>query len=202
MRPTRGIALVTVLLLTSVVIMMVVSLLYLSRSRAFSSRQFHERTLCLYVAEGGINAALQALSLDRDWQEGFSEQGMTQVPGQYSMQFFDGVGTPERDDSVNNLLGTAAADSYHGEGTVPPGSALLIAIARVGTSERRIEVLVGSPSSVSFNKAMLASGDISLLGNVDILGIQTLLGREETNAGVHSNASDGSISWQQKFAER
>ncbi len=190
----RGIALITVLLMTSVLAIMLLSLIYASRQRSFTARQFQEKTAALYVAEAGVEAALNALEADNAWIEGFDQEPMEKGPGSYTLEFVEG--DPDPWESVNNLAGTAAVDSHLGSSTVPPRSALLVVTGRVGTTTRRIQVLVRGGSSPLAQQALLASGKVHLNGDIAVRGLKTLTGFEEVEAGIHTNSLSESIVWQ------
>lgn len=200
MRSTRGIALITVLLLTSVLSMMLFTLLFVSRQGSMTSRQYQERTLALYVAESGLAAAQSALREDNGWLEGFDQEPMERVRGSYTITFVEG--TPDPWESVNNLQANVAADSHHGPATVPPRSALLVCIARVGTTQSRVEVLLRGSNAPLAQRALLASGKVEMHGNVFINGVKTLAGLEELEAGVHSNSPTETVTWQGSSGEQ
>lgn len=57
----QGLALVTVLVMSTVMLMMVLSLYLASRGSLFASLQLQRRTAALYVAEAGLAETMEAL---------------------------------------------------------------------------------------------------------------------------------------------
>lgn len=63
---------ITVFLLTSVVLLMVISLLALARRDSFQTKTQLDRVAARLVAEAGLSHAMQQLSADPEWIDGFA----------------------------------------------------------------------------------------------------------------------------------
>ncbi len=193
-KSVRGFALISTLLFLGILFMMSLSMVVMSRHRVFSGLTQHHKSQALYLAEAGLAKSQVALEADLDWAgEPATESqpnGTGQVdgiPGSYEVHF----GT-DRNGSVNNIGQSAAADSYRGEETVPPNTALLIVTATVSGHSYTLEALVRGKGSVGYmSDAILASGKIRAKGDLKIDGIAALDDAKEVDGSMQSNHTDG-----------
>lgn len=193
----RGMALITVLLMTSVLFLMVLALIVALRGELFTSGQELNRTSALYLAEAGLADAMDALETNPTWS-GVTNQAIPGVRGSYTVEF--GSAAPfTSEQSVNNLGGAGWAESHRGPSTVPPNSALLIVRARVNGVERVLEATVTRGNSLpKLDDPLLTSGRIYLAGNVTVDGIKALDDNTPVAAGIHSNmggSANDVINW-------
>lgn len=193
----RGIALISVLLMTSLLLLMVLSLYISARGGLFGSVVHERQVACLNVAEAGLADAMDALETSGfALTSGPLSGTLPGVRGSWEVNFRDsGPYTPL--DSVNNLSGAAAADSYRGAGSVPPHTALIVVQARVADNTRVVEAMVSrSSTGVNTNNAIQVGGTLSMAGDVEVDGIQSFDDLTEVPGNIHSNAASGTaISW-------
>ncbi len=181
-----GFALIYLLLLSAVIAIVLVALLSVSQSQIHQSRHARDRAQALLTAESGLAVVIAELERDSGWSAGFDGKALPGGWGSYSA-VFSGPTTSSGTVCINNLMGDVAVDSYHGPGTVPPRSALLVVTGKAGISERTIEALVVSGSSLPEAVAVAASGRIDLRGNAEVTGVTSLLDPTPMPVLVHSN---------------
>lgn len=182
----RGFALIYLLLLSVVIAMILAALMTVSKGQIFRTRHGVDQTRALLAAESGLAAAMSELERNPSWNTGFSDELLPNGLGTYSATFSPAASATDQD-CINNLSSDTPAPSYHGVDSVPPRSALLVVKGRSGTSEKTIEALVVTGSSLSDSLAMAASGSISMRGDVQIKGIRSLLDPTEVPVNVHTN---------------
>ncbi|MEW6279275.1 MAG: pilus assembly PilX N-terminal domain-containing protein [Candidatus Eremiobacterota bacterium] len=191
-----GIALVTVLIMTSVLLMMVLALYISSRGGLFSTMNHQRRLKALYVAEAGLADTMEALEGAGFGPVG-SLTGTLPDGGTWQVNFND-TGPPYTDmESVNNLTVGGAAESYRGLNSVPPYSALVVVRARVGGVDRVLEAIVSRGTApVNVTNAMQGTGNVLMIGDVAVDGIKALNDNTPVPGRIHSNASSGvAIKW-------
>ena len=190
MKSRRGIALISCLMLLTILLMMV---------GASTIRFFGERTLGIgsqswlaahYAAQAGLAVALSELSQNPAWATNTSanlHQGSS-----YEIQFGAGA-------SVNNLANDSPTTGPRGPGTVRGNSAYLVIQGKHGLSTRRLEAVVvkGMPGLVS-RSAIRASGNITLSGSITINGVLSITNASIIPADLVSNSAAneaGVIRW-------
>lgn len=194
----RGAALMAVLLATLLLFVMVKALVVLTHSKSYQARLHYQQLQAHYLCEAAVARARAELDEDPDWDEGFDEEALPGIDGTYSVRFHTGPGlSVGANDSVNNMRGKALVAGPRGDETVPPHSAELIVTARVGTTERRVRVLLRKGGTI-LPYALSASNRIKLKGPARINGIKSRASMTPTDAEVHSNAPGGAnvITWQ------
>ncbi len=170
-------------------LVMVLGLFATTRGQFSLSRNYSGQTACLYVAEAAIADAIQELRQNAGWNAGFNGKPMQNSPGQYWVTF-NTTGPPYSNlQSVNNMGNSAAAANYRSPTGVPARSVSLVVRARVGTTERVVEVILCRGGDLELNHAMLAEQGIAMQGDVLIDGIAGLSDATRVNANVHTNVS-------------
>ncbi len=190
MRERRGIGLAVVLILGLILFTLLKALVYLSASGAFNSRQHLEKTSALFLLEAGVADALTQFEQDSGWTDGFQDKGLSDMPGTYSVNFNTSGADFQPDDSYNNLQGTSPMDGFRGEGSVPPGAAEVVVVARMGTTERRVRVVLSDRPASTGYLGMAGNGNISLRGNVNVNGINSFSEGLPTRVNIQSNRAD------------
>ena len=111
-RRRRGLALVTVLLITIPLVMMLTAALSLVGHGTFTSLTYQDRMEAFYAAEAGVVYAIEQLEA----------QGNTWQPSSVTVEMPNGRCSFELgfSPSVNNLENPTAVDGPRGAGTVPP----------------------------------------------------------------------------------
>lgn len=193
-----GVALITVLLMSSILLMMVIALYISLRGSLFSSMGHMRRTSALYVAEAGLADTMQWLE-DANFVSPTAPLTGTLASGGTWTVTFNNLGPPYTSlESVNNLENAAGAvDSFRGPATVPPSSALIVVVARMGGVERVLEAIITrGGASVNVSNAIQTSGHLVMQGDVEIDGIKSLDDSTAVPGNLHSNATSGtSILW-------
>jgi hypothetical protein len=195
MKKPAGIALITTFMLLSVLAIMTLSLVYLSRDQALSSVTYSARRAAQGSAEAGIAHALSEMSQDRGWNTGFSDRPTRWETGTFSCEFGNPAGPYVEGTSINNLEGEAAAHGPDGPNTIPPRTGYLLMEGSARGHKVTIEAFVGDRELPQVKTAVLAESEIEFVGETDIRGLENLDG-EKTSGDVHSNQPDGmGIHW-------
>lgn len=192
----RGIALVSVLMMSSLLLIMVIALFLASRGSLFGTMENQRRVQALYVAEAGLAETMAYLE-DNAFTSPPTLSGSLPAGGTWNVRFKTG-GPYGPDDSVNNLTNAASfADSHRGPASVPPASALIVVTATVGGVDRTLEAIVTRGAVTgSFSNAIQSSGMLNLGGDVAIDGITSLTDSTPVPGNLHSNKASGpTISW-------
>lgn len=189
MRTKKGFALVYFLLITSVVVIVISTLFTLSQRQLFTTRNGLDRTRALFAAEAGLSVAMAELERDASWVSGFNEEKLPSGQATYSLSF-DGNNSLS---CINNLSSSVAADSYHGPSTVPPHSALLVVTGRSGLVTRTIEALIVPGIGLSSNSGILASGHVTLGGDIAVEGREDTVEGTQLPVDIHSNSEDTTV---------
>ena len=188
----RGFALAYFLIVGVLIVMLTGAVLVLGREGLRATRGGVDGNRALAAAESGLAVLIAELERDPEFDGSFSEEPTPENTARYSSQFASPA-SAGMNDCVNNLLGATAVDSYHGPGTVPPHSALLVVTGRSGTSRRVVEVLVVSGLSVQVDQAITATGTIDMSGNVVVNGWKSLLDPSPVPASFHTNSQDSGV---------
>lgn len=183
MQKRQGFALITVLMMSTVLLLMVLSVIALARTDSFQAKGHHDRVAARYVAEAGLAQARQLLQADESWDEGFSDQESAFKRGVFRLKFHKAGAVVEKDDSINNLGGSSAIPGPLG--LVPPRSALLQVTGTVGGYSETVTAVVSRRFQLPPATPMTASGVIDLAGPVRVDGIAGIAG-EAVTAGLHS----------------
>lgn len=194
----RGIALISTLLLCSILLVMVMAMVTVSRQQSFGASQHANKLAALYVAESGLALAADQLSQTPGWTTGWTDEPTVGGRGTFTIRFNTTGVNIQPDESVNNLGGAAAVDGPRGADTVPPHTAVIVVVARAGGAERRVEAVLARGTVLTEMSPLLSSGLIDLRGGLQIQGIRSLEDTEEVDAGIHSNRAGGpgaTIAW-------
>jgi hypothetical protein len=211
MKGRRAFAIAIVLFL--VVILMMLSGVLVERVRFGARFQLEGRdeAQAMWAAQSGINYAMAQWSADRSWSANVLNHALPGSDATFSIQFSPSA-------SVNNLNKQVPADSELGPATVPADRAYLVVDGQANGQTQRLCAIVG-PGSVNTlavaANAVLATGDISLDGFINIRGqrstddaspidanlvstsstsvIQATSGSVQVNGRVQSNGPSGSI---------
>lgn len=199
MRP-RAFALIYQMLVTIVVLMLVGAILISTRYQVFSSQTDLSNLRAQYAAEAGVSMAIAQLSDNRTWAGPFNRQPLPGGGGCYSLRFAAPAAAGPLD-SVNNLNGDTAVDSYLGPGTVPPHTALLVVEGWSGVHHRVVEAFIAGGGQWIQDAALASAGKIDLRGRVYIDGYASLRSVTPVDAGIHSNHPGGAdaIRWQEIY---
>lgn len=189
-RGKRGIALITTLLLLTIMMMMMGSSIIRTFGETILGRGASSMVSAQYAAESGLALAMSRLAANHAFASNIS--GTMSNGATYLVSFGPGG-------SVNNLGSDTAQSGPRGAGTVAGRSAYLVVYGRDGNRERRIEAVVkeGLPR-LPLRSAILASGNITLVGDVQIGGVTSLEDATPVSADLVSNAGSnqaGQIQW-------
>lgn len=195
----QGIALVTVLLMSGILMMMVAALFASVRGGLFNARTASNQEACLNVAEAGLADAMTELEADNSWTAGFTQKSTVWGSGEYTVQFYTGTGMPGLDDSVNNLESGSVRPSPLGN--VPPYSALIVSVGSVRGASRRVEALVRG-GGADIVAPLVSSGRLDFRGGLKVDGIESLQSNVPIDVEVHSNKTGPGtlLTWQKLLA--
>jgi len=168
---------------------LITTLLTMSRNQLFVSQQSLAQQQALYAAEAGLAIAMAELEKDPTWVAGFSDQPLPSGNFSFSLSFASDPSTATSRESINNLGGLASVASYHGPGTLPARNALLIVTGRSGLAQRTIEAQVVYGSRLPKDLAISSTGKIELDGNIKIGGHPTLYDPSGVAVDLHTNSS-------------
>jgi hypothetical protein len=192
----RAIALVSVLLLSSLLLVLVMGVVRGVTTQGWSAGGHLDKIAAGYVAEAGLSQVLTQLNADRSWRTGFSHQKTHWAGGTYTVQFRD-TGPFQPNDSVNNLDSDAPRTGP--KGNLPPRCAYVVVVGQVGMVQRVLEAVVAPKTLLATGGPLLAQGPIELHGNVEATGLESYAGAP-TQVRLHSNFAGASgsptISWQ------
>lgn len=192
----RGFALIYQLLATAVVVMLVGSLLTVSRYQVFSAQNSLDSLQAQYAAESGVATVMAQLSQNPGWSGAYTAEPVGSGGATFNFRFAAGQ-------SVNNIPGSTAVDSFLGTASVPAGSALVVVEGNYRGVRRTVECFVVGGGDWIPDDAVAASGKILMKGNVVVDGYDSLRGLGVVSAGLHSNQAGGAqaISWQGTSSE-
>lgn len=189
-RGDRGLALVTVLLFSVVLLMMVIALYRAVQGELFVSQNFRDLNAATFLAEAGVMEAVAELEADPAWTEGFENRTVVGVPGTFTVVFNTSGSSFSPHESVNNSDGSTG-DNYRGIGMVPPGYVSVVCTAQVGTQSRTLEALVHLGGDVyPADSALVSSGKIDMRGDIAVDGRAAIGDPTRVAGDVHSDLSD------------
>lgn len=198
----RGIALITTLMMTGLLALMITSVVRAVHGGTSITKNYHDQVAALYVAEAGLADVMSRLEIDGTWVDGFNKERMPHRPGTYTVRFNTSGTDFEPWHSVNNIAGLTAADGPRGPGSVAPGTAYVVVVARVGAVDRQLEAFLNSTGVINVEYPLMTSRTIDLRGEVEITGLKNLRSYERVAAGIHSNGRghDGepTIKWRKR----
>lgn len=192
----RGLALSIVLLMMTVLLILAITLIALSRRQTLSVLDYQRETLAVHAAEAGLARALKNLQMHSDWNQGFDREPLLGGEATYSVHFT--TSTPfGSEDSFHNLLGTTPVQGVRG--SVPPGCIWLTSIGRSGTSARTIDAILSRPGLPGLSAGLLGTGRIRLRGQLSIDGQDTPQsppGPGDLHSNFQGATGEPSISWE------
>lgn len=192
----RGIALISVLMMSSLMLLMVLCLFLASRGSLFGTMENQRRLQALYVAEAGLAETMAYLE-DNAFTAPANLSGSLPSGGTWSVRFVSGPPFTQ-DDSVNNLTNAGSyAASHRGGTSVPPASALIVVTASYAGVERQLEAIITRGTVAGgFANAIQASGTLHLGGDVSVNGVTSLTDSTPVPGNLHSNKASGpTITW-------
>ncbi len=203
-RKKRGMLIIFSLLFTIILLIMVGSVLTLTRQGKFQSSNYSGRVAAAYAAEAGVADAVEHLNDDNTWRPENYKVTLPNGHASYTIRFAD---TPSGDPnlSVNNLHSTAASIGPRGAQTVPPASVYLVVDGQSQGQTQRMEVVMQATPFRSLNGPFVTSGRIELSGNVTVDGVKSFSNLTRVKAGLHSNLSGTNsnvITWFNQRGER
>lgn len=186
----RGIAIITTLLMLTIMLMMLMATLLHTFGESWLGRGAYSTSSAHYAAESGLALAMSRLASNSAFST--TTSGTLSNQSSYTIDFGPGK-------SVNNLASSAAANGPRGAGTVAPHSCYLVIYGRHGSRVRRLDAVVtpGLPR-MSTHSAIRASGNITLMGNVQVDGVVSLEDGTPLSADLVSNSASnqtGVVRW-------
>lgn len=173
MRPNRGVAFVVTLFIVLVLTMLAGVMVQRLRHSNLFELEGRDQAAAFWAAQAGISYALGQWTADKSWQQ---DTYRVLEPSGASFTFAFGAG-----ESVNNLESDVPA------GTVPARQAYLKVVGESRGRQQTLEVLVGrSGLPVSRKEALLATGNITLAGAVDIKAHRSVEDNTEVEADLVS----------------
>lgn len=186
----RGLALVTVLLFSMVLLMMVIALYRSVEGELLVSQNFRDQQGATFLAEAGVMDAVAELETDPDWTAGFQDKTLPGIPGSYTITF-NTTGAPYSNlESVNNSDG-AGGDNYRGTAMVPAGYVDVVCTAQVGSQKRTLEALVHIGGGLyQVDGAMVSTGRIDMRGDITVDGRAAIGDPTRVDGDIQSDLND------------
>lgn len=158
----KGMALLTTLIFTFVLVTFGVALLTMTSNDSKLSTLQRESTRAFYLAETGIEKAMWYMNFSSENLEGLSWRGTLHEEGENSTEYFDTHFEVDEVDANGSTIATLVS-----AGTVDDGS-------QFSKGSRTIEVrlikgVITSPG-MTYNHAILTDGDMTLNGGISISG--------------------------------
>lgn len=197
-RLPRGSAILMVLLLIPVLVFLARALAWLSTSSQYRVQRYRQNLSNTYVMEAGLAHASTLLQEDATWVEGFDNEKLSRLGGEYTITFQDPEAIYVEGNSVNNLMGSEILDGPRGPDTVWPGMVELVIHSVEGNTEDTGIFLMQAIFDDEKDWALSAGRRILMNGNVDVQGVDNLFEWAPVDAGVHANlfsSSETAISW-------
>lgn len=195
----RGIIALTTLMISTILLILIVALLTSLKDDKYAALEMNSRAEIEYVAEAGIAYATLQLSKNNNWKPtSLTPHELPDGSGSFTIAFDIDGGPVGPNYSVNNLAYTTKADGPRGSSTVPGRTADVVVLAEVDGRQERYEVLISRGFSEPLGVPLLASGDITLEGPVNVQGTQTTTNPSGTPSGIHSNSREdkaGIVNW-------
>jgi hypothetical protein len=180
------------LLFTIILLIMVGSVVILTRQGRFESQNYSGRVAALYAAEAGVADAVEQLNEDNTWAPDDYKIDLPNGKSSYRIRFAPAVAkdpNPNPDRSINNLMSTGTAAGPRGNGTVPAASVYLVIDGFSVGQSRRVEVVLRATPFRTLHGPFVTSGRIHLSGNVTVDGVKGFSDWKPVQAGLHSNLS-------------
>lgn len=186
----RGLALVTVLLFSMILMMMVIALYRSVEGELLVSQNFRDQQGATFLAEAGVMDAVAQLETDPDWTAGFQDKTLPGIPGSYTVTF-NTTGAPYSNlESVNNSDGSGG-DNYRGTAMVPAGYVDVVCTAKVGSQKRTLEALVNVGGGLyQVDGAMVSTGRIDMRGDITVDGRAAIGDPTRVDGDIQSDLND------------
>lgn len=193
----RGVALITVLIMTAILSMMLIALYASVRGGLLSATTNSKRVAARYVAEAGLVEAMDNLQAGGYAQTTGQISGSLSSGGTWVVDFNDSppFGIYDSVNNLNNAIG--AAESHHGPNSVSSNTALLIVRGEVGGIQSVVEAVVTrGGGSIATGNAIQGTGGVKIAGDLEVDGLSTLSDSTPAPASIHSNAAAGvGVEW-------
>lgn len=186
---SRGIALITTLIMMAVLSLMTIVFVTRMRAQGFFGVQSQTSLGALNAAEAGVADVMSLMTATPAYATNLVNQPLPSGGATYTVLFGPA-------NSVNNLTGGAPVAGPRGP--VQPGTAFLMVEGQQGLTHRTVEVIVSRQGSVVPDATMVSSGVVRLRGNVKIDGVQGSTDPTPVDAIVRSNSTAnaaGQVSW-------
>ncbi|MBS2033975.1 hypothetical protein JST97_03255 [bacterium] len=185
MRPSkRAIALISVLLFSSVFLMMVGALVWRVKMTGAFAGLGRDDLAAQAAAEAGLARCLCELSQDKSWAANLPSQSLPDSQATFSIQW-------NTSHSVNNLLPDTNADGPQGPGSVAPHTAYVMVDGQCAARTCRLEAIVASSGLTTNSPALSTTGNITFGNDVTITGQRSLGDSTKISANVISTKSTG-----------
>jgi len=158
----KGMALLTTLIFTFVLVTFGVALLTMTSNDSKLSTLQRESTRAFYLAETGIEKAIWYINFSSDNLDGLSWRGTLHEEGENSTEYFDTHFEADEVDANGSTIATLVST-----GTVDDGSQF-----NKGTRAIEVRLIKGVITSpgMTYNHAILTDGDMTLNGGISISG--------------------------------
>ncbi len=167
MKTRSGVAFLSVLLLTLVILMSVgVTVTRTLQGSKFQVQDQHAIG-ALYAAESGLSEALAELHANKNWQPALYTGSVNNGLGRFELRF-------GASHSVNNLSGDSPVASFRGPASVPPYQALLVVTGFAGPRFKTIEALVSRGGLFPPGTALMSQLGIEFHGSVTVTSVRNL----------------------------
>lgn len=114
-----GFALAYFLIVGVLIVMLVAAVLVLGREGLGATRGGVDGNRALAAGEAGVALLMAEMEREPGFHDSYSEIALPGHTSTYTAHF-SAPASAGTYDSINNLTGDTAVDSYHGPGTVPP----------------------------------------------------------------------------------
>lgn len=183
----RGFALITALMIIVIMIIISTALIATSTNTLFMIGNYSLKKQAISLAESGINEAIAHLLADKNWT-GNLPDALTSPPPLKNADYYVTF-TPQSDKlySVNNLTSSTTSIGYDGR-IIPPYSANIVCVAKIGGLSRVVDVFI-QPGSDSDSPLIVDNQIIIALptdGSPED-GIFNFLSENSGKANIHSN---------------
>jgi len=158
----KGMALLTTLIFTFVLVTFGVALLTMTSNDSKLSTLQRESTRAFYLAETGIEKAIWYINFSSDNLDGLSWRGTLHEEGENSTEYFDTHFEADEVDANGSTIATLVST-----GTVDDGSQFSKGTRAIEV--RLIKGVITSPG-MTYNHAILTDGDMTLNGGISISG--------------------------------
>jgi hypothetical protein len=167
MKRHSGVAFLSVLFLTLIVLMSVA----VTVKRTLQGSQFQVQdqhsVAAFYAADSGVAEALSRWQDNKNWAPALYTGTLNNGNSRFEIRF----GAAH---SVNNLEGDAPRSSYRGAGSVPPYQALLVVTGFAGSRTRVLEVMVARGGLFPPGAALMTQERLTMQGDVTVTAVRSL----------------------------